>query len=152
MRCTTPLGWAAPALLAVGLAAGCGGGGSPKASGDAAAPGADGLVGADAELSPDAPPPFRLSGRIPVEPQALLFTRAGDQGQLRARVLDPDGKPLDRPITWESSRPASVTVDGQGRVTSVVGLGSAQIRARAGDIVSDPVLILIAEPAAGALL
>jgi hypothetical protein len=135
------------ALLAAVAPAACGGGGPSSPAVDGGGGGGDGPA-----AGVDMPPPYRLPGRIVLEPAALLFTKAGEQAQLRARVFDADGKAVERELTWESSRTGSVTVDGEGRVSSQVPLGSAQIHARAGDIVSDPVLVLIAEPAEGALL
>jgi serine/threonine-protein kinase len=47
---------------------------------------------------------------------------------LTASVVDSNGRPLTRPVTWSSSNTQVAAVDGSGRVTAV-GAGSAQITA-----------------------
>ena len=136
-------GWWLNVAAALLLGCGGGGGGSTKPTDGGSPPG-------PGDAAPSLPT-YQLPGRITVEPAALLFTKPGEQAQLRAQVFDADGKPVMRAVTWESSQ-AAVTVDGDGRVSSVAPLGSALVRAHAGEIISEPVLVLIAEPPAGAVL
>jgi serine/threonine protein kinase/uncharacterized protein YjdB len=47
---------------------------------------------------------------------------------LTASVVDSNGRPVSRPVTWSSANPQVASVDGSGRVTAV-GAGSTQITA-----------------------
>src|SRR5205814_3570243 len=98
---------------------------------------------ADAAPFDTAPEPELIlptcAGCIVITPSALLFTKAGDHATVRAQAYDAKGAKIDVPITWESSRPNDVTVDAQGQVVSAIALGSSQIRARAGMLLSAPV-------------
>jgi hypothetical protein len=47
---------------------------------------------------------------------------------LSASVVDSNGRPVTRPVTWSSSNPRVASVDGSGRVTAV-GAGLTQITA-----------------------
>jgi hypothetical protein len=91
-------------------------------------------------------------GRIVITPAAALFTKLGDRTTLKAEFFDASGQKIATTLTWESSRAGIVAVDADGQVTAMAAVGSAQIRVRAGGLVSPPVLIVVAEPAAGAVL
>jgi hypothetical protein len=146
-------------VLVVALTAGCG---SKKpsvqadADADGAAPATDG--GADAtdapgfELGGPAPPTVVYDGRVVVAPAALLFTKAGETAQLTATATDAAGNPVTGDVTWTSSRPEEITVDATGLVTSVVGVGSAQITAKVGERVSAPIAAIAVAPYAGTTL
>ena len=101
-------------------------------------------------------PTFALSGepavRLEIAPGALLLAGAGQTLRLTARAFDADGRATTAPVTWESSRPATVSVSAAGVATAVVNGGSAQIIARAGTVASAPVLALVAVPPSGAVL
>lgn len=112
--------------------------------------GTDGAADGRIPAPPIQLPPYM--GRIVVTPAALLFTKAGEHATLRAEAFDATGAKVDATFTWESSRPLDAEVDATGQITSVAALGSSQIRARAGGLVSQPVLVLVAEPAVGAVL
>lgn len=146
------------------VAFGCGGG-SGKSPGVDGGGGRDGAPATDAPgstgdvggLRPPPPPLPALPtfmGQIIVTPAALLFTKAGDTATLRAEAVDADGKKLvpQPTFTWETSRAADITVDPNGQATAVAALGSSQIRVRGGGLASDPVMVVVAEPAAGAVL
>jgi hypothetical protein len=65
--------------------------------------------------------------------------------------VDAQGAPVSVPVSWISSQPGQVSVDGTGRVVGL-GIGSAQIVAEAGGVRSTPAFALVAEPKPGALL
>jgi serine/threonine protein kinase len=86
-----------------------------------------------------APPPTQPAPR-PAQPAAPTVARVEIAGSdldlevgspartLTASVVDSNGRPVTRPVTWSSSNPQVASVDGSGRV-SAVGAGSAQITA-----------------------
>lgn len=114
-------------ILAVLLISACGGGGS-----------------AGGEAVPVA--------RVEITPAGALLTGAGQSRQLVARAYDADGNPVDATFTWTSGRTSSVSVDGSGVITAQTAIGSAQIVAATGGVKSRPVLVLVAQPVAGATL
>lgn len=135
--------------------------------GAAKAPGQDGAAGGGGGGSPDAatsddgggfvatplPALPEITGRIVVTPAAVLLTAAGQTATLHAEAFGADGLKLAAAtFTWESSRPTDVTVGADGQLTAAAALGSTQIRVHAGALVSPPVTVLVAEPAAGAVL
>jgi uncharacterized protein YjdB len=71
------------------------------------------------------PPP--VVGSVTVSP-ALLNFEEGDVIQMYAEVLDTEGNPVVRDVTWVSSNPAVAVVDENGLVTAVAE-GSAVISA-----------------------
>jgi hypothetical protein len=104
----------------------------------------------------DAPPPPEQPAavaRVEITPRSVLLTGGvGTTQALSAQAYDAEGRPLDVPVTWSSSRAAQIAVDGSGRVAAQAAAGSAQISASAGGVQSPPVLALAATPAAGVLL
>ncbi len=112
---------------------------------------AGGAGGARAISNPATELP-KYMGRIVVTPSAVLFTKSGERALLRAEAFDAAGQKIAATLTWESSRSAEVAVDASGQVTSMTDLGSSQIRVRAGSLSSPPVMVLVAEPPAGAVL
>lgn len=89
--------------------------------------------------------------RVVVGPDSVFLPGVGQTRTLTATALDALGQPVDADITWNSSAPAQVSVDASGKVAAVA-IGSAQVFAAAGAARSDPVLVVAAEPAPGALL
>jgi alpha-tubulin suppressor-like RCC1 family protein len=62
----------------------------------------------------------RPVGSITVTPSPLILEE-GDKGTLTATIRDPEGTILtDRPFTWASMRPTSVSVSPSGEVTGIV--------------------------------
>ena len=59
---------------------------------------------------------------------------------------------MSNALTWRSSNPDVVSIDAKGKITALVAVGSAQITAELGDAVSAPMLVVVAEPAPGAIL
>jgi hypothetical protein len=151
-----------PGLLVISIA--CSNGSKPASggyagdflggflNGDGSAAGAGGTTG-DGGLAIDPGPELpKYLGRIVITPAAALFTKAGDTASLHAEAFDAAGQKLAISLSWESSRPEAVAVDGSGQVTAMKDVGSAQIRVRGGGLTSAPALVLVAEPAAGAVL
>jgi probable HAF family extracellular repeat protein len=89
---------------------------------------------------------------VKITPGAVLLTAAGETRLLSARAFDASGNPLRATVSWTSSRPEIVEVNGGGRITARASVGSAQIVAQADGIDSEPALVAVARPAAGALL
>ncbi|MEX2179236.1 MAG: Ig-like domain-containing protein, partial [Gemmatimonadaceae bacterium] len=89
---------------------------------------------------------------LEVVPGTLLLSGVGAQQQLFPVLVDAAGHRTIVAATFESSNPSVVTVTATGLVTAAADLGSAQLTARAGNLTSAPVLALVAQPAAGALL
>ena len=100
---------------------------------------------------PTGPGPGQGDVALVVAPGALLLD-AGATQQLKAYAIDAEGDSTEVSATYESSAPGVVTVNDDGIATGGATLGSAQIVARSGNLVSAPVLALRATPAAGALL
>lgn len=96
-------------------------------------------------------PPQRAASVV-IAPGALLFTEAGESAVLVATVTDSTGAPRDESVTWSSSDPSVVEVDQDGKLTTHAALGSATITASAGGVASFPALVIVAQPATGAVL
>jgi hypothetical protein len=89
--------------------------------------------------------------QVVIDPPSVFLTAPGASAQLTAVALDANGVPMTVEISWTSSTPDQVRVDATGAVVAET-IGSAQIFAEAGGVRSLPSLVLVAEPAAGALL
>jgi hypothetical protein len=94
----------------------------------------------------------KLSAQIPVEvvdvksieiapASAHLVGPTGTTIALTAVVRNAEGKPVSRPMTWTSSKPAVATISGEGTVTSV-GPGTTTIIGRVGDVQGDAELLV----------
>jgi peptidoglycan/xylan/chitin deacetylase (PgdA/CDA1 family)/type 1 fimbria pilin len=69
-----------------------------------------------------------------LEPSAVVLEAIGQSEQVRARVLDQDGRPMpDVPAEWVSDDPAVASVSPTGSVTAVAN-GATTIRVGAGDV------------------
>ena len=90
--------------------------------------------------------------KVAIRQSGLILTQKGALSQLSATVTDAEGNEFSAPTTWTSTRPANITVDGTGKVTAASASGSSQIVAEAGGIKSAPLLAVIAQPVAGAIL
>lgn len=98
-----------------------------------------------------APPPPPEPAAVTIAPAAALLAGVGQARTLSASVLDLNGVPISSAVTWSSSAPDQVSVDANGKVTGLQ-IGSAKIFAQAGTVRSDPVMVMVADPAPGALL
>ncbi len=90
--------------------------------------------------------------RLVVSPQTLIVPVGGDAPTLHVEAFGPAGEPLPLPsdISWSSSE--IITVGPTFAVSAVGGIGSTQLVASAAGVASDPVQIVVAEPADGAIL
>lgn len=89
--------------------------------------------------------------RVEISPVSVLLTTVGQTRALTARAVDAGGAAVAVPIAWSSSSSDDVAVDAAGQLTAN-RLGSAQIFAEADGVRSAPALVVVAEPAFGALL
>ena len=69
---------------------------------------------------------------VEIQQPAVTTVEVGETLQLSARALDPDGNPLNVPISWRTSD-ATITVDDTGRVTGV-SPGPGQVQAVVGSL------------------
>jgi hypothetical protein len=107
------------------------------------------LTGCGSEGTPE--PPAGTTATISVERTTALLTGVGETTQIQAHPVDGQGAPLAGAVTWSSSNPGAVTVDGTGRITAQA-IGSAMLFAEANGVKSQPIFVLVAEPMPGALL
>jgi hypothetical protein len=89
--------------------------------------------------------------RVEIAPVAVLLTTVGQTRILGAKAFDAQGGEVTSAVAWSSSRPDDVSVGPDGSLVAK-RLGSAQIFATAGGIQSPPALVVVAQPAPGALL
>ncbi len=90
--------------------------------------------------------------KVTVSPTAALLVQVGEERQFTAVITGTDGGVIDADVTWSSSDTASITVDPSGLVKSAALPGSAVITAEADGVVSNPVVVIAAQPASGAVL
>lgn len=107
----------------------------------------DGAASDTATITVDEPPSAPISD-VTVSPSVDTLD-VGQTVQLSATVLDADGSPVERTLSWSSSDDAVATVDGTGLVTGR-GEGGAQITATT-DGVSGSAGITVQGTAAGTL-
>ena len=88
---------------------------------------------------------------VVIDTPAVFFPATGQSAQLTAQFLDPLGASSAGTVTWSSSSPDKVSVDGSGRLVALA-IGSAQIFAEAAGVRSAPTLVFVAQPQPGALL
>jgi uncharacterized repeat protein (TIGR01451 family) len=98
------------------------------------------------------PPGSTAVARLEVKPGALMFTRAGETRVLSVKAFNTSGAPVPATVSWTSSKPSAVSVDASGTLTAVGAVGSSQVTAVSGAVVSPPVLVTIVQPAPGAVL
>lgn len=89
---------------------------------------------------------------IAIVQTGVLLTHASATKQLSAKVTDAAGNPLNVPVVWSTSRTNEISVDTTGKVTALVDNGSAQIIAEAGGVQSASLLVVVTQPATGAVL
>ncbi|MCC6747910.1 MAG: hypothetical protein IT371_09650 [Deltaproteobacteria bacterium] len=107
-----------------------------------------GLVGCkDASTGPAGP-----VARLEIVPKGLLLTAAGAKRQLAVNAYDAEGRVVAAPpISWRSTTPASIAVDGQGMITAQVQNGASQLVAEAQGVTSPPLLVAVTALPPGAL-
>jgi hypothetical protein len=93
-----------------------------------------------------------LSGpHVDVTPAAVLLIEVGASRRLTALAFDAAGNPSGGSATWTTNDPATVEIAADGTLTARA-LGSAQITASVDGVTSAPTLVVVATPAAGAIL
>jgi len=85
---------------------------------------------------------------VAIAEQDFTLTAGAPPRALNAAVVGPDGRPVDRDVTWTSSDPTVASVDAAGRVTAGAP-GTALITASA-DGFSDEIMVSVTEPPAPA--
>lgn len=65
---------------------------------------------------------------LTITPEALAFTYIGEERALGGRVRDQNNAIVDTAVTWQSSNPSAVTIDGSGLAVAVAA-GSSLITA-----------------------
>jgi hypothetical protein len=90
--------------------------------------------------------------RIEITPSAALFTGVGQSHAFTAQGFDQNDLPVAAAFTWSSSNPAAVSVDGAGGAQSLVAVGSSQLSATSAGVTSSAATVVVAQPAAGAVL
>ena len=65
---------------------------------------------------------------LSITPEAVAFTYVGEERALSGRVLDQNNAIVATPVTWQSSNPGAVTIDGSGLAVAVAA-GSSLITA-----------------------
>jgi len=88
-----------------------------------------------------------------IVPGALLLPAPGDTAGLRVVGITANGDTteVDDAVSWTSSHPGIVVVSTAG-IATAQALGAAVVTAQAGGLTSSPILALVAQPTAGALL
>lgn len=95
------------------------------------------------------PPPAGTPVRLELAPASVLVS-PGQPHALTLKAFDADGVEVDPgPVTWASSRPELVAVDGSG-VVSGIAVGSAQVTATVGELKAST-LALTAQLVPGAM-
>ena len=135
-------------LLAVFLLDAC-----KAAAPDQPADGGSAIQPTDAGALPATPDAGSAHGilRVQISPVSALLTTIGQTRALTARAIDAQGADVAVPVAWSSSSSDDVAVDAAGQLTAM-RIGSAQIFAEAEGVRSAPALIVVAEPAPGAVL
>ena len=108
------------------------------------------LVGSCSGDEPTGPPDpvAPIPGAVSIAPASATLAALGDTVRLVAQVRDQNGNLMAGvAVTWSSSAPATVTVDGTGLVTAVAN-GSATITAQAGSVAGSAPVAVDQTPAA----
>jgi len=93
-----------------------------------------------------------IIAKVEIEQTGLLLTQVSATKQLSVSITDVSGNKVTQPITWISSNPATVSVSDSGLVTALLNNGASQIIAEVGGVKSAPLLVVITEPVANAIL
>ncbi len=86
--------------------------------------------------------------RVEIDPIAALLQPNSSQALSGVLVDAAGNRRTSSDLTWTSESPGIVTVTAQGVVTAGAGLGIGRIRARFGELESNPAWITVAVPAA----
>ncbi len=88
---------------------------------------------------------------IKITPGSVMLTQVGEQRALQAQAYNAAGEEVDATFSWSSSHPDQVAIDAKGMLTAQT-LGSAEIKATANGVTSEPALVLMTLPVANARL
>ncbi len=88
---------------------------------------------------------------IKITPGSVMLTQVGEQRALQAQAYNAAGEEVDATFSWSSSHPDQVAIDANGMLTAQT-LGSAEIKATANGVTSEPALVLLTLPVANARL
>lgn len=91
------------------------------------------------------------AARLNVEPGSFMLPGIGSTQALSVQAVDASGLPTKAVVAWESTNSAVVSVSAAG-VATAASLGSAQVVAKSGAVVSSPAMALVAVPPSGASL
>lgn len=103
-------------------------------------------------IAPPVAPPTARAARVEIVQTGLLFTARGQTRQLRARVFDAKGAPVDAAVRWSSSDPSNISVASDGSAVAERATGSTQIVASVDGVSSAPLLAVVTRVAAGTVL
>jgi hypothetical protein len=124
------------ASMAIGLS-GCGGGGGGASS-----------LGGLPPVSPTSTPAPVLTPQIAfTSDSSVVLPRVGSSYQFSATVQNSSGG-----LVWSSSNSAAVSVDGTGKVTALVSVGSAIITVSAANVQPAAASVVIAQPTTGTII
>ena len=93
----------------------------------------------------------KLVDRVEIDQTGLLFTQSGQTRQLSVQAFDAQGTVLTIPIIWASTS-SSVSISATGMASAQTNSGTSQVTALAGGVKSAPLLVLVTQPAPGAVL
>jgi len=96
--------------------------------------------------------PAAVVATVEIRETGVLLQQTGETRQLSAVARDAHGNELDVPIEWSSGKPAVIGVDAAGKLSATSAAGSSQIVASAQGVRSAPLLAVVTQPAAGAVL
>jgi len=135
-----------PTVLLLTLLSSCGGGGGGNPPPQPPPP----------PTSNPPPPPPPVVGSVEIEQTGLLLTETGQKRQLRARVIDTNGNPMTKTVTWTTTTGGSVngariSVSADGLATAN-GNGIAQIVATADGVASLPLIGVVTPVAPDSIL
>lgn len=86
--------------------------------------------------------------KVVITTHAVLLENVGATQQLSAQAFDNRGNPVAANISWESSKPANISIDAQG-VAKGAAVGSSQLRAVVGGVKSAPLVAAVGALANG---
>lgn len=96
--------------------------------------------------------PAAVVATVEIRETGALLQQTGETRQLSAVARDAQGNELDVPIEWSSGKSAVIGVDAAGKLSATSAAGSSQIVASAQGVRSAPLLAVVTQPAAGAVL
>ncbi len=90
--------------------------------------------------------------RLELGQRSLMLTAGIPEDTLVAVAFDADDEPVDVEVAWTSSDPTVVQVSPDGVVSAQADRGSAWVTAEGEGLTSEPAMVYVATPVAGAVL